>query len=207
MLKKIFLDSGHNSADDPGAITPYGKETDFNMKIRDALIPELQRCGFEVASVPDNLNLPASYIWVNKTAKNLDDGLALAIHCNCCDREGAESYYYGGIMSSKALAKTLIDEYCKETGFNNFGARPDTSTRFGELSWIRETNCWAVLIECGFISNQNDVEKLKDYKKVARGICKGVCKIYNINYVEGSQVELISREEIKRQIIELLGKL
>lgn len=205
MLKKIFLDSGHSNLD-PGTTTIFGNETDFNRQIRDALIPELKRCGFEVLAVPDDLDLVNSYLWVNKIAKNLEDGLALAIHCNCCGREGAESYYFGSSMVSKLIAQQLLNEYCKETGFINLGARSDTSTRFGELSWIRETNCWATLLECGFLDNLNDVEKLKDFKKIVRGICKGVCRIYNIDYIEEfSQPK--SKEEIKREIISLLNQL
>jgi len=206
MKKVIFLDAGH-SITDPGTITEFGHETDYNRAIRDALISELVRNGFEVKTVPDDLDLKGSINWVNLSSSNIDDGLALAIHCNCCGRQGAESYYYGNNQTSKDIAQKLIDEYCKETGLINIGPRSDTTGRFGELGWIRQTLPWATLIECGFLDNQQDVEILKDCKRVARGIAKGICKIFGINYIEETNPPAVDREKIKKQIIELLNQL
>jgi len=204
--KLIYLDSGH-SLTDPGTTTQYGNETDFNRKIRDALIPELIRNGFEVQAVPDELNLSQSISWVNQRSSNISSGLALAIHCNCCGQSGAETYYFGNFESSRKIALALINGYCQETGIANRGAKSDTITRFGELSWIRNTTPFAALIECGFLDNSVDVEVLKDYKKIARGICRGVCTIYGVVYIKEDSPPSAGKEEIKNKIIELLKQL
>lgn len=207
MIKKtILLNAGHHLGD-PGIITSYGREIDFNIAIRDALIPEFVRQGFEVMAVPDDLNLRASINWVNERAEGLDSGLALDIHCNCCSLEGAESYFYAGIESSKRLAEKLVNEYSKEMGMPNRGAKADTISAVGKLAWIRETNCWGLLLECGYLDNVRDVNKMKDFSKTARAIAKGVCKIFGIDYREATLPPIENREEIKKQIIELLNKL
>ena len=203
MLKTIILNAGH-SLSDPGTITKYGKEADFNRKIRDALVPLLEMNGFLVVQVPDVLGLVSSIDWVNERVKGLDDGLALSIHCNCCGGNGAETFYYKNNGKSKEIATKLINGYCEYTGLRNRGAKSDTSTRFGKLGWIRKTNCWALLLEAGFLDNKEDVEVLKDYKRVAKGICKGVCAIFG----EKEKTPSFGRKkEIKEQIIKLLEEL
>lgn len=209
MKNVIFLDAGHDDVRDPGTITQYGRETDFNRAIRDELIPELERNGFEVQKIPDNLDLVQSIAWVNERVANIESGLAVAIHCNFGNGEGAESYYLADFPdSSGRIAKTLIDEFCKYTGIKNRGARPDTQARFGRLGWVRDTECWATLIEVGFLDNPIDVEKIKNYKKMAQGIARGLCAIFKLKYQDPpAEEESESREEIKAEIKRLVDLL
>jgi len=209
MKKVIFLNAGHSNID-PGAISRYGVERDLNVVIRDALIPKLERQGFKVMAVPDNLNLTQSIDWVNERVVDINSGLALSIHNNCCGHTGAEAYYYAHFESSRRIAKALVDEFCRETGIKNRGARSDSITRFGALSWIRRTDCWATLIECGYMDSKEDMDKIiGHFDLIAKGICKGVCKIYNIPYQEkiSPSKELKNREEIKKEIIRLVKSL
>ena len=210
MLKStIYLDSGHSDSY-PGSITQYGKESELNAQIRNALIPELQRCGFEVKAVPDNLNLRDSIDWVNANSSTINDGLALAIHCNCCGSSGAESFFYGQNAKSKEIATKLLDGYCQETGLarSNGGVRSDTTGRFGELGWIRQTKPWATLLEMIYLDNKEDVDFLVNNKeKVVDGIVRGVCNIYGIPYIEETNPPIVDKEETKRKIITLLNQL
>jgi len=209
MIKKtIYLNSGHSNTD-PGAISQYGVESDINISIRDELIPMLERNGFEVQAVPDNLNLAQSISWVNEHTSNINDGLALSIHCNCCNREGVETYYYNHNTQSKNIAQKLLDGFCEMTPIKKLKPRSDTVTRFHELGWIRRTNIWATLIECGFMDSSVDMEKIiEHFDTMAKGICNGVCKIFGVQYVEeSSQDDIPGREKIKAQIIKLVNKL
>ena len=200
MKKTIYLNAGHSHLD-PGAVVPNDRfeyESQLNIAIRDALIPELKRHSFIVEAVPDNLNLPQSYGWVNERTFGIEDGLALSIHNNCCGGEGAESYYYKHALLSKAIAEKLIIGYCLKTKLKHRGAKSDLTTRYRELSWIRETIPWATLIECGFMDNAKDMEFIiNNIDKVAKGICKGVCAIYGIPYKEESST---GRKETKEKI-------
>ena len=56
MKKTIYLNAGH-SLTDPGAVSQYGKESEFNRKIRNELLSELQRNNFQIKKVPDDLDL------------------------------------------------------------------------------------------------------------------------------------------------------
>lgn len=204
MKKVIFLNAGH-SYTEPGAVTEYGKESEINMKIRDALVPELEGQGFTVEQVPDDLDYKESYAWVNERSSNINDGLALDIHCNKGGKSGAEAYYYAGSSASREIAKSLVDVYSKELGIENGGPKPDTQSWHGELAWIRKTNPWAVLIECGYMDSDEDMVMIVGhYAEVARAICKGVCAIYGISYENALEVD---REKIKAQIILLLQRL
>ncbi len=193
MKKVIYLNAGHSEVD-PGANVPnnrYEYESQLNMAIRDFVVPELLDQGFKVISISDHLNLSESILGVNLMTSWINDGLALDIHCNKSPRgyegskNGAEAYHYDNHQFSKDIAQKLVDEYCRETDLNNRGALSDSKTFFKSLGWIRRTNIWATLIECGYLDNEKDLNFLiNNLDKVARGIAKGVCKIYNIKYIE-----------------------
>lgn len=212
MKRIIYLKAGH-SINQPGAEIRdnhlYRTEFELNTAIVNVLVPELERNGFIVRVVPNDKDVEGSYHWVNTMTSKIDDGLALSIHNNCCNGEGAESYYYGHNWKSKSLAKKLIDAYCEETEQKNRGTKSDISTRFGELGWIRKTNIWALLIECGFIDSEKDMKLMtNNIERVARGLAMGICNVYGIEYEEPQNGEPEpDREAIKRQIIALVNTL
>jgi len=193
MKKVIFINAGHHLAD-PGAIYGSNKESDEVMKIRDLLVPMLEKY-FEVHAVPDNLNLNDSIKWVNGKIFSTNDGLAVDIHLNSSVEgsipgTGAEALYYGWLSSSKSIAKKLLDKYCEVTGYENRGVLSEKQTRFGVNGWVHNTNCWATLIECCFIDNPKDMAKLQsNYGLVAKGIYEGILNIYDIK----------EKEEIKKK--------
>ena len=213
--KTIWLDAGHSELD-PGANVPSNRfeyESQLNMVIRDFVVPELEEQGFEVIVIPDDQNLRETISSVNEEGFDINDGLALAIHCNKSpsgyegSKNGAEAYYYKYNQLSKNIAQKLVDGFCKETGINNRGAISDTQTSVGELGWIRKTNVWATLFEVGYLDSNKDMDFiLNNFDRVAKGIVKGVCAIYGIEYKEKEKSSL-SREEIKKQIIKLVEKL
>ena len=88
-----------------------------------------------------------------------------------------------GNLQSREIAKKLIDAYCKTANFKNRGPKPDTSTLHKRLGFIRDTFCWATLIELGFIDNKNDLIKLLDYDKIAEGVLAGIQAIYGDDIV------------------------
>lgn len=184
MNKIIILNAGHNNADDCGAAANGTTEAEEAIKIRDKLVLLLKQ-DFEVATVPDELNLRQSIKWVNNLYKHLDDGLAFSIHLNAGGGQGAETFYYADNEISQGIAKTIVDRYCEITGFRNRGAKPDTATRHGRLGWIRDTNTWSCLIECCFIDTLEDIKKLQsNYDKVAWAIYVGICAVYKIEPVK-----------------------
>lgn len=185
MNKLIILNAGH-SIKVSGATAYENTEAKEAMKIRDKLVPLLKQ-SFEVALVPDKLNLIQSIKWVKERYKKINDGLAFSIHLNASDGRGygAEALYYGGDEDSKKMARTIIDKYCEITGFRNRGVKPDTSTRHKRLAWIRDIKPWSCLIETCFIDNIEDLRKLQNnYDKVAWAMYSGICAVYSIEPVK-----------------------
>lgn len=200
---RIFLDSGH-SLSDPGTTHEERVESRITMRIRDILIPLLEFNHFNVEKVPDNLNLGESIAWINERAEKPEDGFALAIHINFGGGEGAETWYYKDNDRSRILAQDIVDIYCKETGMRNRGAKSSSTSRFGTLGFIDYTDCWAVIIECGFIESGNDMRILSDYEKNARAIAKAVCSVFEMPYLEK---QLTMGESIQVRIFAIMRRI
>lgn len=200
--KVIFLNAGHWDKD-PGAIYGGTTEAQETKKIRDLLVPLLKPI-FKVYVVPDDLDLNNSIKWVNQYAKDINDGLAFSIHLNAGGGTGAEALYYGGSNESKQIAQTILDEYCKRTGFKNRGAKSDTTTRLKRNGWIRDTNCWSTLLECYFLDNEKD-RGMADNNDIADAIFQSICKLFGVD----SDVILVSKKtleklgDIKNQLLDI----
>ncbi|MFR6436891.1 MAG: N-acetylmuramoyl-L-alanine amidase family protein, partial [Peptoniphilaceae bacterium] len=78
------------------------------------------------------------------------------------------------------LAREVLNAVLKETGANSRGIKNRP-----ELAVLRRTNMTACLIEGGFMSNPDELEKLKSdsyLDKLATGIVKGI-ENYNRKYM------------------------
>lgn len=188
---RILVNAGHfddphtSHIDDTGAVKDHIVEQVECVKIRNELVPLLQSEGFEVLAVPDHLNLKESILWVNERAPKLNDGLAVDIHLNALRDERARGTeaFYGMSETSKKIAEALSRETAKELDIPDRGAKPDTQTAVGSLGWIRQTTCWASLIEVGFVTNKQDMDVIRGpqgYRKAARGIRNGILAVYGL---------------------------
>ena len=139
MTKKIiYLNAGHFHRD-PGASGNNLVERDEVMKIRDLLLPLLEK-HFKVYLVPDDKNLQQSVKYVNGLARNLNDGLAIDLHMNAGGGKGAECFYYSWSAKGKSMAKKLINKYCEITNLENRGAKPDSKSAGKYLNGITKQN-------------------------------------------------------------------
>lgn len=111
---------------------------------------------------------------VNKCNANKVD-LDVSIHFNsgANDKQGndkstgTEVWLYG----ANSKAKTYAESVCKsisELGFKNRGVKYSTS-----LYFLRKTVNPAMLIECCFVDDKDDVE-IYDYQSMAKAIVKGL---------------------------------
>lgn len=185
----IYLDAGH-SIYDPGAISPDKLEIEsvHARAIRDLMVPILQKNGFTVLVVPDNLDLTETVRWINERARNLEDGFAFALHLNSNSGTtgiGAEGWFCAGSPDSPAVQmaqnaiKTIVDLYSERLGFHNRGVFPDSKARFERLGFVRDTNCFAGIIELCFINNHEEITRLKNnYQLIAETLSEGIAKVY-----------------------------
>lgn len=209
--KRILLNSGHwddpHTAfiDDTGANVGHLIEQVECVKIRNALVPILQKSGFEVLTVPDELDLKKSIAWVNERTGGLNEGLAVDIHLNALSDTSARGteVFHGTSDTSKAIAQTIVDAVANGMGIQNRGAKPDTATAVGSLGWIRNTKCWATLVEVCFITNESDMGILRaegGYEKAAKAIADGICKAFGTEAVETPVTGDLTKWRVKLQL-------
>lgn len=207
--RTIWLDAGH-FVKDPGACSKYGIERDCMMRIRDLLAHKLVNKGFTVLCVPDDRSLLSSIEWINMTAKGLQSGYALALHLNAntgVPGVGAEGWYAGGVEGSEVVTQArmmmqnILDEYCVVTGYKNRGVLSDERNPIHHrLGFVRDTKCFAGLIELGFINNQEEMDHFnKNNEQIAQALYQGILKAYGISFLETNE------EDMKVDSIRLLN--
>ena len=187
--KTISVNAGHHDLDTGQVVIADNgidvKENEQVKKIRDLVVPMLEKCGFRVIWVPDNLNLDKSIELTNKEIPTLNAGLAIDIHLNARGpaQLGAEvrgtEVYSGTSPNSRTIANTISKYVSRALDTVDRGYRPDTVSAVGSLGWIRLTKCWAVVIECCYLDNQYDRNVLfKGYESIALGITKAICELF-----------------------------
>lgn len=183
-MSKVFLGVGHGGSD-PGAVGNNGfKEKDLNLDIALACNDELVRHGVTVLmsrTKDENDSLQEEINECN--AFNPD--LAVDIHNNAGGGDGAEAFYHYKGGKSKDLANNILCEI-ESIGQNSRGAKiKQGSDGRDYYGFIRKTNAPAVIVECAFVDNANDItiiDTLSERKEMGKAIAKGILKTLGINY-------------------------
>lgn len=100
----------------------------------------------------------------------------VSIHFNACVKDekgdgkttGTEVYVHGGSKSKAYLPAKRITENFAKLGLKNRGVRDGS-----RLSVVKNTNALAMLVECCFIDDKDDM-KLYNAKKFAKAIAEGL---------------------------------
>lgn len=164
---KFNIHAGHNEQVS-GAIG-YLQETKENRIIKNLVISKLKSLNHEVYDCSDEVgstqtrNLTNIVHKCNKHKVDVD----VSIHFNVSNGlgHGSEVYYYSN--QGKEYAHKVVNALSK-LGFTNRGAKKNTT-----LYVLRKTKSPAILIECCFIDNKEDV-RLYDSDKVANAIVEGL---------------------------------
>ncbi|MEO5928239.1 MAG: N-acetylmuramoyl-L-alanine amidase [Patescibacteria group bacterium] len=181
MRRKLFVDLGH-SAKWPGAVG-IKKETDWNRAIYRQLEALLRgvciKKGWELIAIPDkffielsaNNNLVQRIRWINARSKPSD--LLLSLHGNAATNpkaRGVTTCFMGGSEAARLESIELSKAYSLTTGVPVWGggAFDDRNNRYGRIGMVRDTTPFALLIEAGFVTNQEDMAV--DSRKAAEGI-------------------------------------
>ncbi len=197
-IKTIVLDPGHGGKAE-GAINKALnlKEKDLNLKVAKQLAQQLKILGFTVYLTRDSdkdLSLKERSEFANK----MNTDILLSIHHNSSPAQapcGIEIYTYSfaghpsterntPIASDKAVAS--VNAYDKASTLLAFNIQKniikqtklnDRGVRKGRMGVLNGLKCPGVLIECGFISNQQEAKTLVQesyHKKLIQGICDGI---------------------------------
>lgn len=169
---KIAIDCGHTlSGADRGASGIGGREEVRTREIGKALNDLLVRQGHSIVDCTlDNANsVGESLAYRVDKANNSNVDIYVAIHLNAYNGEarGIETHVYNNCSNvSLDYAHKVQQELCK-LGYIDRGVKK------GNLYVVKNTNAPAILVECGFIDNQSDMN-LYNANNIAKAICCGI---------------------------------
>lgn len=192
--KIILIDAGHGGFDG-GAVSKLGTvEKDINLKISHDLRAELEKRGYKVvmtrekdeALIPEGDVPNAKVVDLGNRAKKIKESncdMFISIHLNKFPEEkyyGAQ-VWYGGNDKSKLLANVIQCTFKQELdGSNNRMEKPAKN----DYKILRgKYDIPAVIVECGFLSNYQEEQKLKteEYqRKVANSIANSIDRYFEL---------------------------
>ncbi|MDX1807554.1 MAG: N-acetylmuramoyl-L-alanine amidase [Paenisporosarcina sp.] len=176
-MLKIVIDAGHGPYT-PGKRSPDGqlKEFEFNESVARRIKKRIQNenllCIFS-HDISRDVPLKERITLANR----LKVDLFVSIHANAFgvqwnDVNGIETYTcLRAGTKTKSLATLIHQELITLTRRKNRGIKQE------DFAVLRETTMPAVLVECGFMTNQQEMKLLKDpmyQQKCADGISSGI---------------------------------
>ncbi len=189
--KIVVIDPGHGTIRpggwvDPGAISPFNRvrELDVNIPISLKIEQYLKAEGVTVIMTHRGTTHRDLYDRAN-LANNENAHVFVSIHANAANNravQGVGVFYYAPDfmpeiymqrLERQNLSKAILDEAVKATG------RPVYGTFERNFAVTRETRMPSVLVETGFLTNQQEERMLTDpafQDKMARGIANGILK-------------------------------
>lgn len=181
MQKNIVIDAGHGGWD-PGKVRIDGtEEKKINLDISLKLQKYLEQGGANVFTTRiDDTALSKKKIEDLKQRKIIANGddidVFVSIHQNSFPKNsahGAQVFYYKNSENGKALAE-CIQKQIKEFVDNTNDRVPKAN---GEYYILKNTKSASVIVECGFLSNDEENAKLnsEEYQqKIAWAIYMGI---------------------------------
>ena len=176
---RVLIDPGHGGYDS-GAIYSGIEEKNLNtaitQKIKEILPEKGKESDFEVEVIlTRNSDIFLSLDERVEMIKKYKPDIFVSVHCNALnsvpDIKGIETYYYND--TSKRTAAIIHKEVLATT------ETADRRFRKARFVVIRETEYPSVLVECGFMTNKNELAALKTasyQRRIAEGIANGIIK-------------------------------
>lgn len=184
----IVLDAGHGGWD-PGKTGTQGEnEKVLNLAIVEKLASHLEQSGAEVILTrtgDDALGgkKQADMAERRRIANESDADILVSIHQNAfpsAKAKGAQVFYYSGSAEGKRLAESVQESLRQRVDGSNQRQAKENQAYY----ILRTTEIPAVIVECGFLSNQEEETLLNDsayQEKLAWAIYCGI-----LDYFENS---------------------
>ena len=187
----VVVDAGHGG-DDPGKVGINGAlEKDLNLAIAIRLKSLLEQADVRVVMTREDDGGLYDEDTSGKKAQDMKrriqrmeeaaPDLVVSIHQNSYEGEaikGAQVFYYTGSAEGKALAHLIQNRMVAGLDPENHRVEKDNDSYY----LLKKTSRPIVIVECGFLSNQLEAEKLCDpdyQEKVAWQIHMGVLQYLN----------------------------
>lgn len=190
--KLIVVDAGHGGMDGGGVGVDGIPEKDLNLQIAKKLEQALTGNGYHVVMTrTEDISLHDEGKTTVRSQKNSDlknramianqekAGLFVSIHMNkydSADVKGAQVFYRNNDPTGKRYAQSVMSELKKMDPQNHRVEKslPNKNLTFSKLEIP------GILVECGFISNEEESLKLRDeayQQKLVDAIVAGIKKI------------------------------
>lgn len=184
MRFRVLIDVGH--AEGTGAQSAFAdehEESRLNALELKAVLEgfELDRFEVDVVDFPRLSNggdLAASV----RAANARDYDALVSLHMDSsgnADACGAHVCYHAGSVKGERLAREIAVRLCPwlPGRADTVQARPDKAKKLSGLAILRDTRPPAVLVECGFVSNEGDVKVLRGCRReLMRAVGLGVAE-------------------------------
>lgn len=183
----VVIDAGHGSADSGKVGVNGALEKDLNLQIAKKVKAILEKKGIHVVMTrEDDMGLYDKSASNKKAAdmkKRVDlinqtkPSLAVSIHQNSYQDgavKGAQVFYYAHSKEGQEAALVMQEELRTFDSNNKRQAKENTT-----YYMLKRTEVPTIIVECGFLSNAQEAEKLKteNYQnQVAEAICEGITK-------------------------------
>lgn len=195
----VLIDNGHgretkDKRSPDGNFLEY-KWTREEAKLLQAYLTQLGVKSFLIVPEVTDIALSTRCARVNDYCRQLGatNVLLISLHCDAqpgCDAKWGDARGLTSIVYNKAghLSRevaALITDAANDAHLLGNRSVPSCLYREQNLAVLRDTLCPAVLVECGFMTNQLDVELMKSTEgrvKIAHAIASAVHKYVN-NYV------------------------
>ena len=194
----IMIDAGHGGSD-PGAIGKISREKNITLAIANELKSELQKRGFQVTMTRSG-DYTVSLEQRSAHANRVKAQVFVSIHADAASPSvngigtfsltppGAPSYNTNKVESDVCKGhfwskNSLFLSYCVQKNLaGDIKSAPNRGLKRARFAVLRNTNCPAILVETGFISNRNEEKKLNTAayrKEIAKAIADGIVEYRN----------------------------
>ena len=188
----VVIDPGHGGVDS-GARGSNTLEKDYNLLISKYMYDRFNELGIPVYITRDNDTTVEPTDRVNKVLSFLGNNpnvIVISNHLNAGGGDGAEVIY--ALRNNSRLADMVLNNI-GNTGQNTrrvYQRRLPSNPTKDYYYMLRNTgNTEPLIIEYGFIDNDDDLKFLKDnYKELAEAVIKAVLEYKNIPYVSPNEI-------------------
>lgn len=163
----LVIDPGHGG-NDPGHLpndtTTSLTEKELNLKVAKFLGGYIEKYleNVDVVYTRTDDTYPTLNERVEK-ANNLKADYFISIHCNGNDKHGVhgtETHIHSmGIKSSADLANSIESQFKDRAGRHSRGVKDQNDLKHS-IQVLKYTNMTSVLVECGFLTNENEAQFL-----------------------------------------------
>lgn len=175
----VVIDAGHGGHD-PGKVgVNDALEKDINLQIAEKVKKHLEKNGIEVVMTREDdvmedtklEDMKKRVALINKTKP----AITVSIHQNSYSDpsvKGAQVFYYVNSDVSQEAASLMQEELRKIDTSNTRQIKSNS-----DFYMLKKTEVPTIIVECGFLSNPGEAEKLvtDEYQEeMARAICDGI---------------------------------